>query len=42
MALMRAQQQSRLATFEHSAAPAYTKVNVSLAYTQKFGKTQVI
>ena len=41
MALMRAQQQGRLATFEHSATPAYTKVDASLSYTQQLGNTQV-
>ncbi|MFJ2989033.1 TonB-dependent receptor [Collimonas sp. NPDC087041] len=41
MSVMRAQQQDRLATFEHSVTPAYTKLDANLSYTQQLGKTQV-
>ncbi|MEO6921700.1 MAG: TonB-dependent receptor [Collimonas sp.] len=41
MTILRAQQQDRLATFEHSVTPAYTKIDANLSYTQKIGATQV-
>ncbi|AMP01910.1 tonB dependent receptor family protein [Collimonas arenae] len=41
MTIMRAQQQDRLATFENSATPAYTKIDANLSYTQHLGNTQV-
>lgn len=41
MTILRAQQQDRLATFETSITPAYTKIDANLSYTQKLGATQL-
>jgi len=35
--VLRAQQQDRLATFENSVTPAYTKIDANLSYTQTLG-----
>jgi iron complex outermembrane recepter protein len=37
MTILRAQQQDRLATFENSVTPAYTKIDANLSYTQTLG-----
>lgn len=39
--LLRAQQQDRLATFETSATPAYTRLDASLSYTQRHGNNRL-
>ncbi|SFA87509.1 iron complex outermembrane recepter protein [Collimonas sp. OK607] len=39
--ILRALQQDRLATFEDSATPAYTKIDANLSYTRKLGSYQL-
>lgn len=39
--ILRAQQQDRLATFENSVTPAYTKIDANLSYTQTLGTLQL-
>ncbi|NKI71535.1 TonB-dependent receptor [Collimonas pratensis] len=41
LTILRAQRQDRLATFEHSATPAYTKVDASLSYTQSLANMKL-
>ncbi|WP_395822436.1 TonB-dependent receptor [Collimonas sp.] len=41
MSITRAQQQARLASFEASVTPGYTKIDASLSYTQQLRATQV-
>ncbi|WP_211462494.1 TonB-dependent receptor [Collimonas silvisoli] len=39
--ILRAQQQDRLATFESSVTPAYTKIDANISYTQTLGALQL-
>jgi iron complex outermembrane receptor protein len=39
--ILRAQQQDRLATFENSVTPAYTKIDANLSYTHTLGTLQL-
>lgn len=41
LTILRAQQQDRLATFETSVTPGYTKIDANLSYTQQVGSLQL-
>jgi iron complex outermembrane receptor protein len=41
IALLHAQKQERLATFETTATPSYTQLDANLSYTQRVGATQL-
>lgn len=41
LTVLRAQQQDRLATFENSVTPGYTKIDANLSYTQQVGSLQL-
>jgi iron complex outermembrane receptor protein len=41
LTILRAQQQDRLATFENSVTPGYTKIDANLSYTQQVGSLQL-
>ncbi|MDB5766844.1 MAG: phuR [Collimonas fungivorans] len=41
LTILRAQQQDRLATFENSETPGYTKIDANLSYTQQVGSLQL-